>query len=69
MDIDQDFTIGTDTEAIGGRYSISVASGKTMNTKKLTLDANDPEQENDDLYFSVTGEGGGASQGKLVTAE
>ena len=69
MDIDQNFTIGTDTEAIGGRYSISVASGKTMNTKKLTLDANDPEQENDDLYFSVTGEGGGASQGKLVTAE
>lgn len=69
MDIDQDFTIGTDTEAIGGRYQITVASGKTMNTKKLVLDATDPDQSIDDIYFSVTGEGSGGTRGKLVTAQ
>ncbi|MCH7719573.1 MAG: hypothetical protein IH988_01100 [Planctomycetes bacterium] len=65
LDIDQNLTVGTDSESLGGYTRISIAPAKTLNTKKLVLDATS------DIFFSARGEisVGLAPQGKLVTAE
>jgi hypothetical protein len=61
FDIDQDLTIDDDTHMYNV-VNVSVAAGKTFNTKHLTMAS--------DTWLTTVGEtGGGLPQGKLVAQD
>jgi hypothetical protein len=61
MDLDQNLTIDVDTHMYNV-VNVSVAAGKTFNTKHLTMAS--------DTWLTTVGEtGGGLPQGKLVAQD